>query len=291
MESWHLICKMVSRTIFTIMKKTLLLFTVTLFFSAFIVNEEVIYTPVSNHNFAAGEYLGYDVNYGIFNVAKGQMVIDKNLYKINGRKSYKIDVIGKTTGIAGWLTKVDDKWGVYVDKGSLLPHISYRMIKENNYRKNERVLFDHKTDKIEYKLINKETGKYNPSRFFKAPNDVRDMISSFMYLRTLDYSKIKVGDVIAVDAFFEDEFYDFRMIYKGKEVVKTKFGKVNAIKLVPIMPDNKIFKGENSISVWLSDDENKIPVRIVAKMFVGKMVVGLEKYDGLLHKLNFVKKS
>ena len=52
------------------------------------------------------------------------------------------------------------------------------------------------------------------------------------------------------------------------------------------MPKNKLFDGEDAISVYLSDDKNKIPVLIQAEMFVGAVKIDLYKYKGLKSRLN-----
>jgi hypothetical protein len=98
---------------------------------------------------------------------------------------------------------------------------------------------------------------------------------------------MKVNDTIKINAFFEDKLYDFKIKYVGKTKIDTKFGDIQVIKLVPIMPDNQLFNGENSISVFLSDDKNKIPVRMQAEMFVGSVKVDLVKYSGLKNPICF----
>ena len=259
-----------------------------LLLSSFLVREEPTYKTVNQNNFTTGELLNFHVTFGVFSVGEAKMEIKDKTFRVNGRKCYRVDVHGKTTGLVSWVAKVNDVWGAYVDTAALIPHISYRKIRENNYRKDELVKFDHNSDMIEYKVVDKKTGKFKDPQYFKAPNNVRDMVGGYMYLRTLDFDSFQVGDTIQVDAFFEDTFYDFRIMYQGTEIVKTKIGKINCHKLVPVMPDNKLFDGENSIAVWFSDDQNKIPVRIEASMFVGKAGIEIEETHGLLHPLNIV---
>ena len=261
-----------------------------LLLSSFILHEEPVYNAVNHNNFTTGELLNFHVTFGIFSVGEAKMEIKDKTFKVNGRKCYRVDIHGKTTGLVSWVAKVNDIWGAYVDTAALIPHISYRKIRENNYKKDELVKFDHNTDMIEYKVVDKKTGKFKDPLYYKAPNNVRDMVGGYMYLRTLDFDSFQLGDTIKVDAFFEDTFYDFQIMYQGKEVVKTKIGKINCHKLVPVMPDNKLFDGENSIAVWFSDDQNKIPVRIEASMFIGKAGIEIENTHGLLHPLNLVEK-
>jgi hypothetical protein len=105
----------------------------------------------------------------------------------------------------------------------------------------------------------------------------------------MDFSKLKVNDTILVTGFFEDEFYKFKIVYRGKDTVKLKVGKVRALKFVPVMPKNKLFDGENSITAWFSDDKNRIPLKIDAEMFIGSAGVELTSYKNLKNPLNIVK--
>jgi hypothetical protein len=124
---------------------------------------------------------------------------------------------------------------------------------------------------------------------FKIPENVQDIVSGFYYLRTLNLDKYRNGDVIRLQGFFDDEVFDFTIVFRGREIVETKAGKIRAFRLVPRMPANKLFDGEDAISVYLSDDRNKIPVLIQAEMFVGAVKVDLYKANGLKYRLNTVK--
>jgi hypothetical protein len=188
-----------------------------------------------------------------------------------------------------WVADVNDRWGAFIDTAALVPHQFYRQIREGRYKKDEWTYFDHANKKIEVKTLNNKTGKLKPSKFYDAPQFVRDMIGGFLYLRVMDFSRMKVNDTVTVTGFFEDEFYKLKIIYRGKETVRLKVGKVRALLFEPLMPKNKMFEGENSIKAYFSDDKNRIPVKIDAEMFVGSAGVELTHYSGLKHPLNLVK--
>ena len=124
---------------------------------------------------------------------------------------------------------------------------------------------------------------------YSFPEYTQDLVSSYYYLRTIDFSTLKKGDQITINSFFEDETYDMKIEYLGKESVRTKVGKINAFKMRPIMPDNDLFDGEDSILFWVSDDANKVPLKIRAKMFIGAVEVELTEYSGLKGDFNWDK--
>jgi hypothetical protein len=253
-------------------------------------NSNDTYPVVRNQSFARGEVLHYRMSYGFFNVGKGSTIIHENYHKINGRDCFKVDVYGKTTGVVDWVADVNDQWGAYIDTAALLPHISYRKIREGKYRKDEIVNFDHANKKIEAKVLDQKTGQYKEPKYYDAPPQVRDLIAGFMYMRTQDFSKVKVKDTIVVEGFFEDTLYKMKVLYMGKETVKIKAGKFNAIVLKPVMPRNKLFNGENSITAWFSDDKNRIVLKVNADMFIGSAGVELTSYSGLRNPVNVASK-
>jgi hypothetical protein len=263
------------------MKKLLLISILFLGLSAFTVSDEPNYQNLIYDNFSRGEKLEFKINFGIFSIGEAEMIIDDKFYKINHRDCYKIDIFGRTSGMVDWVANVNDHWGAYVDSSALIPHISYRNIREGNYSKDEVVRFDHRVNLIETKVLDKNTGNFKEPKVYVAPDEVRDMMAGTMYLRTKDFSKMKKGEKFAISGFFEDAFYDLELIYKGKEKVKTKAGKFNAIKLVPVVPKNELFDGDDSVIMWVSDDKNNLPLKIQAKMFIGNVSVELSGYENV----------
>lgn len=249
--------------------------------SAFIEPGKENYDTVSFPIFTTGELLEYKLNYGLFTVGKAQMKVHNGYYNINGRDCYRVDIFGKTSGAVDWVARINDNWGAYIDTAALVPHISYRKIEEGNYRKNELVKFDHETDMIEAKVVNNKTGDFKEPEYIQAPEDIRDIIGGLFYLRSLDFNNMEKGTIVNLNAFFEDTVYDFDIRFLGNDVVKTKAGKFKAIILQPIMPDNQMFAGENAITVWLSDDLNRIPLKAEANMVIGKATCELIHFEGL----------
>jgi len=275
-----------------VMKRSIILIGGVIILTSFSTSQPDTLDIVNNESFQTGEEIEFKMSFGVFTIGKAKMKIHPTIHNVNYRGCYKVDIWGKTSGMVDWVSRVDDNWGAYVDTLSLVPHISYRKIKEGSYRKNELVKFDHTTNNIEVKTVDKETGKFKEPMYYASPmENVRSMISGMMYLRTVDFEAMAVGDTLTMSGFFEDEFYDLDIIYKGKGKVKTKAGKFNAIKLVPIVPNNKLFDGENSVTAWISDDKNRLPLKVEADMFIGNAGVEIINYKGVKNPLNFYKKE
>jgi hypothetical protein len=257
--------------------------------AGFTTRKNDVYPPVRNNSFWKGEVLSFKMTYGIFTVGRGSASIHPNYFKLNNRDCFKVDVYGKTVGLVDWVADVDDQWGAYVDTAALVPHMFYRRIREGNYKKDEQTMFDHPNKKITVRATDRKTGKYKDPKFYEAPPQVRDMISGFLFLRTMDFSNLKVKDTVLVTGFFEDEFYKLKIVYAGKDVIKTRIGKIRCIVFKPVMPKNELFDGENSITAYFSDDKNRVPVKIDAEMFIGSAGVELTDYKGNRNPIALVK--
>jgi len=250
---------------------------------------EDIFPAVKNESFMRGEVIRFKMTYGILTIGKGSVNIHPRYYRIHNRDCFKIDIRGKTVGVVDWIANVDDLYGAYIDTAAIVPHQFYRFVRQGKYKKDEWTNFDHLHKKIEVKTLDTKTGKLKEPKYYDAPDHVRDMVAGFLYLRNLDLSNIKAGDTISIKGFYEDAFYDLKIVYHGKETIRVKAGKIRTLVFKPVMPKNKVFDGENSVTAWFSDDKNRIPVKINTAMFIGSAGVELTDYAGLKNPLNVVE--
>ncbi|GAB3172472.1 DUF3108 domain-containing protein [Telluribacter humicola] len=234
---------------------------------------------VQNESFIKGERIDYRVHYGFINAAEAKVEVARSVVSVNNRPCYRVNVTGKTVGAFDMITRVRDQWRSYIDTSAILPHMFYRNIQENNYRKEETVVFNHNSNTAFDK---------DQQKSYKVPNNIHDIISGYFFLRTLDFSRIGVGEVVEVPTFFDGEVYKLRIRYGGKSEVKTKFGKIKVLKLVPFIPDNKLFKGENPMTLWVSDDDNKIPVKAEVELVIGSLDMDIKSYKGLKMEPNWM---
>jgi hypothetical protein len=247
-----------------------------------------LFPTVKNESFGAGEIIDYKVNFAFFTVGKAQTIIHPQVQTYLDRSCYKVDVFGRTTGMVDWLAKVDDQWGAYIDTASLLPLLSYRRIREGKYRKDEQVTFLHETMKAETRVLDKQTGQFKPPQVYETPRHVRDLIAGFMFMRTVDFSKMKEGEKFVISGFFEDTVYYLTVRYAGKEVVSTAVGRIPCLVLKPFMPNNSLFDGEDSITAWVSDDANHVPVKVSAEMFIGSTGIEMISFRGLKNQIRIL---
>ncbi|WP_304517432.1 DUF3108 domain-containing protein [Cecembia rubra] len=223
-----------------------------------------------NMAFKTGEELTFKVSFGFLDAAEAKMLVNPKIYHTDNRPTFKIDVYGQTLGVFK-LFKVNDNWGSFLDTAKIIPYQSYRHIEEGKYRKHERVLFDHQKKNAHVRLYDRENKELVSTKDYPVPANVQDIVSGFYFLRTMDLKKLKKGDMVTLSGFFDKEVHHIKLIYSGKEHLKTKIGDFDTFVFSPIIPKNKLFRGEQPVTVWVTDDANKIPVRIKAKLWVGSL--------------------
>ncbi|WP_294736710.1 DUF3108 domain-containing protein [uncultured Flavobacterium sp.] len=251
------------------MKKTLIMFLLLMVGNVF-----------SQSAFDTGEYFKFRIHYGIVNAGYATLEVKEAVR--DNKKVYHVVGKGRTTGMTRFFFKVNDNYESYFDKETILPCQYVRKINEGGYTKNQEGFFDQKNNTVLVKDYKNKTEKT-----ISVPLGVQDMVSTFYYLRNHpDVDKMKVGEFIDVDMFFDDETTKFKLKFIGRETISTKFGKVKAMVFRPYVQAGRVFKEEESLTVWISDDKNKIPLRIKASLAVGSLKADLKEYKGLSHPFN-----
>lgn len=243
---------------------------------------------MSSKPVSKGEELSFRLAYGWFTVGRGTFRIDDEYVMKNGRKCLKIDVEGRTAGLAGVFSRVDDKWGAVIDSETFIPHYSFRNLSEGDYKLKEEVFFDYDSKNIRFEQFKLSEKKPRPTRYFDMEEgSTFDMMGGLMHARSIDYSRLKKGDTVKMDAFFDRKFYEFEMIYHGIEQIKTKVGYIKCHKVVPIMEKNSVFVGDDAVTFWVSADANRLPLKVEADMKFGTAYCELTAYKNVKSGIDF----
>ncbi|AUC21467.1 ATP-dependent exonuclease [Polaribacter sejongensis] len=230
--------------------------------------------------FKSGESLRYKMSYSGF-LRAGTAVLEVNEKELNGKTVFYTKGKGWTSGMIKWFFEVDDLYESYFDKDSVKPYLFKRKIDEGGYKKHRITSFNYNSKKayVQDFTIQKDTSV--------AFSNVQDILSSFYYLRNKDVSGMKVGEEIAIDMFLDSQVYPFKLRFLGTETLKTKFGKINTLIFRPLVQSGRVFKAQESVTLWITADANKIPIKIKADLAVGSLRAELETYKGLAN--TFVK--
>jgi len=236
---------------------------------------------ITNTAFKAGESITFKVYYnlGRMFIGAGEATFNCNIEKFNGKDVYHVVADGKTFRAYDWVFKVRDKYESYFDTATLLPQRFIRNVNEGGYKIYNNVNFNQAQN---IAVSNEAT--------VKTPPCIQDVISSIYYARNINFDKYKPGDKIPFNMFLDDKIYNIYIRYIGKETVETKFGKFRAIKFAPLLIKGTMFEGGEKMAVWVSDDANKVPLRIDSPISVGSIKVDMVEYKNLRYNFTSLMK-
>lgn len=246
----------------------------------FIAGAQVPLAKVNNQAFGPNEVLEYRVHYGFMDAGTARLEVDPIVKNLGGRTCYRVLGTGRSVGAFDWFFKVRDHYESYIDAEAMVPWLFIRKIEEGSYKKKQNVSFNHfkSTATSEKKTI-------------KTPGQVQDLISAFYYARTLDFEHAAVGDTFLINCYLDDETFPMVIKYTGKEKIKTKLGTFRCIVFKPYLLEGRVFKEKEGMTVWVTDDKNKIPVRAQAEILVGSVKMDITSYKGIANPLALVSKK
>lgn len=232
----------------------------------------------SESSFQSGEWLKFKLNYSGW-VKAGNATLEVNQATFKNRAVCHVIGKGWTTGAIKWFFKVNDHYESYFDKASGRPYKFIRNINEGGHVKNRVIEFDYEKKTA---LVNDL--RHKTKTIIPISSDIQDMVSAYYYLRDhYDTETIKVGHTVKLNMFFDNEIFGFKLKFLGRETIGTQFGNINCLKFRPYVMAGRVFHEEESVTLWVSADKNKIPIKIKADLRVGSLRSDLVAFKGLKH--------
>lgn len=258
------------------MKKILLLLLVIILFG---------FDSQKERAFDVGEWFKFRVHYGVINAGYATLEVQEAVK--NNKKVFHAIGKGYTTGMSRFFFRIEDNYESYFDKETGNPFQFVRKIDEGGYTKNQEGFFHPTANKILVKNY-----ENNSESNFLIPENTQDMVSAFYYLRNYPLiDKLRIGEAVVIDMFFDNEVTKFKLKFIGNEDLDTKFGIIPTKIFRPLVQSGRVFKEQESLTVWISDDDNKIPVRIQANLVIGSIKADLDAFKGLKYSFKIKVKS
>lgn len=249
---------------------------------------------IENFAFQSGEkltYRGY-YNWGFIWVAAGEVNLEVKREDYFNKPAYKIVALGGSLKAFDWFFKLRDTISCYVDTTSLKPFYFDRRTHENDYIARHEYWFDYDKDCV-YSQIKKKQIPLKQDTL-ENKNFSSDIVSVAYYTRNLDFSDYKKKDKIPIRMLIDNEIHNLYIRYKGIENVKLKNGEVyECLKFSPMLVEGHLFKGGEDMTIWVSNDKNRVPIMVEAKVLIGSVKGLLDSYEGLrsTHNTLFKQKS
>jgi hypothetical protein len=227
------------------------------------------------NSYQVGEKLRYRVSYGLMDAGEAVLEVKKSDKTVNGTKAYHVIGTGRTLGAFKLFYKVNDVYESHIDKNTSFPVSFKRRVDEGGHKISQDYDFNHKTEKV----------KTQDGEQFNINAGIQDMISSFYFARTIDMSNVKIGDTLTYNCFMDNEVWPLKIKYRGKENIRIRKGKFRCFKFSPVVQKGKYFKSDEDVQVWITDDNNRIPIYVKAKLKVGSVKLHLVEWENLKHSL------
>ena len=246
---------------------------------------------IRNNAFQDGEHIVYDVSYnwGPIWVDAGRVTFSVGREKFIGKETLHLKSTGKTFPSYDLLYKVRDYYDSWINPETFTSYEFRRNTYEGGYTLLNTLRFDYQkgliisNTKTNNKPLRTDTLKMLPIFY--------DMLAAVYYTRTLDFSNLKPETKIPVWVVIDDAFYAIYIRSIGKEIVESKDGtRYRCHKFAAKMVQGTIFRGEEDVLVWVTDDENKVPVYIEAKIIVGTVKAYLREAKGLKNSVTSMVK-
>lgn len=256
------------------------------FLFLWVSTEAIAQDTIQNHTFKTGERLEYRVYYhsGIGNVTAGEAILTvgewKEHYTGSDKTVFHFTGIGNSLGVFNFFFKVRDKFESFTNQQTLLPYVFLRETREGKFEKDDKVTFNR--EKLE---------AVSSRRTKTIPANVQDVISAIYYMRTFKVSDFDADSMFYLNFFLDDSVYTSAIKYQGKGILKTKWGKIRCLKIAPMMATGEVFADKYPMYVWVSDDENHIPIMGESEVIVGSVKMELIEYKGLVKPLTFIEKQ
>jgi hypothetical protein len=214
------------------------------------------------------EQLRFEIRFGLIKGGEAIYSIKDTIH--NNKSNLHSQLRGYTTGFAQMLYAVDDNFESIINKDEALPYKASKRLKEQNYRFNNEVTFNHSKEKA-----------FSTNSGWHDINYGTCDISAIIYKirNSTAFDGLIKDQIITLPFWDTDETYLLEFKYTGEETIKTKLGEFSCIRLEPLKVAGRFFEKENPINIWITKDEKKLPVLMELNFNIGKVRCELTEYS------------
>jgi Protein of unknown function (DUF3108) len=227
---------------------------------------------IKNLSFYSGEKVRYNIYYylaGVY-VEAGEVRFSCAMEQFGQKPVYHVIATGKTLPFYDHLYKVREFYESFMDTSTLLAYKFVRNIQEGSTRKYENIIFNRKVQTA-----------ITDSGVYKISPCVQDVLGAVYYIRNIPTENLKPGDKVGFTMFLDNRLYPSYIRYMGKEIIKTKYGRFHTIKIKPLLIEGSMFEAGEKMTVWVTDDQNHLPVRIQSLIRIGSVKADMMEFENL----------
>lgn len=216
-----------------------------------------------------GEEMNYSLHMGFLKLGKATIAFDTD--SVNCGSFIRVNA--QSTGIAKLIKNIRYDFGSCIDPSTGLPYIATRIVQEGEKHNESEVYYFHDL-RADSSVVYSKTFDSLVVR-----KNIYDILSAFYFFRANYLSgNIPTLNEITLTTFFINEVWDLTIRYDGTEIVKTMFGEKDCLKLMPVTEVGPYFRDTDDMTIWVTNDEDKIPVKFYVDLKVGSVTADLVGY-------------
>mgnify|MGYP003531944186 CR=1 FL=1 len=234
--------------------------------------------------FDAGEKMEFTMHYewGIIDSDIGTATVTLDTVQIDGQKAFLCSAQGKTTRLYDLFFKVREDFKSWFTVDGLKPLMFTRNTQEGKYIAKNTYVYDWNASQphIVADVYSSSSGQ----RYLELPLTpcTYDLPALFFFARNIDLENIEIGKRYPMTFAIDDDIFNVYFIFHGPETIKVKgLGTVKTIRFTAKLLAGEVFTGEEDMMIWISDDENRVPVYFEAPILVGTASGRMKSWSGL----------
>ncbi len=239
--------------------------------------------------FQEGEVLYYRAAYRaklVPNIEAGEVTVSTCLDTLDGKEVYRVTGNGRTLPFFRWFFDMNDTYNIWVDKESLRTQRFESDLKEDDYT--FRSLYRYDWDSMKVHTWSQRRQNTPREKTMTLTSESMDAVSLYFNLRSVDLESFREGEHRRLDMVLEDTIRHLRYRYIGRENLRVpKLGRFDTMKFACTIGSSEEFSFTDGTEffIWITNDENKIPVMLASPVRVGEIRAYLRRYEGLKHPL------
>ena len=238
-----------------------------------------------NNTIAPGEKLTFIASYNMSGLLTdfAQITMETTTFKTSKSEFLRLRCKAQTYEKWDQYFAINDTYETFVNPVNLKPYIHKRQINEGGYFKKMQYNFDSKSQSIKsVKTKRRKDGTFwNEKNTFQVSEKTNDIITTIYALRNSDINKAKIGTKDHLTILFDNKETEITIALLDIETIDTKLGMIKCYKIGVSLQNSEILNNEDDNVIWLSADQNKVPVHVKFKVPVGNGELKIQKATGL----------
>ncbi len=241
-------------------------------------------TDISKLPFNESEELHYEVFYNWGFIWISAATVDFTVEPSDNcyENSLLLSSKGRSLKAYDWIMEVGGFYSTYVNKNNLNPIHHIRDTREGSFELHNEYRFDYDNDLIYSEFEDSDHPKHADT--IPLQINAADLVATAYQIRTMSFDAYQINDSIPFKILLGGQYHNIYIRYLGKDSIEIENGtQYKCLKFSAILVAGTIFDSDEEMMVWVSDDKNKVPVQVEAKIAVGKVIASLSSSVGIRH--------